>query len=127
VSRKKPSAIWPRINESLPEFIRLFDAKTQEYFLQRFNMDLHAITSQEILDRISRHCPGSLSTYLQVINRVNNAGEVQFTKKQIEFDMSETLTKFRNNLKKLALENLLEWHPVLDGLKVTLALDHEDE
>lgn len=90
-------------------------------------MDLHAITSQEILDRISRHCPGSLSTYLQVINRANNSGEVQFTRKEVEFDMSETWTKFRNNLKKLALENLLEWHPVQNGLHVILAADHADE
>ena len=91
-------------------------------------MDLYAITSQEILDRISRHCPEALSTYLQCINRADSEGKVFFSRDSIEIDMSEGMTKFKNNIKKLALENLLEWHPFNNGIAVTLAAlddDHE--
>lgn len=91
-------------------------------------MDLYAITSQEILDRISRHCPESLSAYLQCINRANAEGEVFFSREFVEIDMSEGWTKFRNQIKKLAVENLLEWHPFNSGIAVTLAaLDDNDE
>lgn len=90
-------------------------------------MDYHTITTQEVLERISRHCPSSLSTYLQVINHVDDTGQVVFSRKDIEYDMSETWTRFRNNLKKLALENLLEWHPVDGGIAVIMADNHEDD
>lgn len=90
-------------------------------------MDLYAITSQEVLDRISRHCPQSLSTYLQCINRADEKGCVFFSRQMVEVDMSEGWTKFRNQIKKLALENLLEWHPFNQGIAITLADVHEDE
>jgi hypothetical protein len=90
-------------------------------------MDLYTLTSQEILDRISRHCPSSLSTYLQCINRANNSGNIVFDKRLVEVDMSESWTRFRNHLKKLALENLLEWHPFGEGISVTLAAIDEDD
>lgn len=91
-------------------------------------MDLYAITSQEILDRISRHCPYALSAYLQCINRADSNGQVFFSRENVEIDMSEGWAKFRNHIKKLALENLLEWHPFNNGIAVTLAAlddDHE--
>ena len=90
-------------------------------------MDLYAITSQEILDRISRHCPEALSIYLQCINRADAKGNIFFSKDLVEVDMSEKWAKFRNRIKKLALENLLEWHPFNDGILVTLAAQDEDE
>jgi len=90
-------------------------------------MDIHAITSQEVLERISRHCPSALSTYLTVLHHVDQFGKAKFTRKQIEYDLSETWTKFKNNLKKLALENLIEWHPVEHGLVVIMADADEDE
>jgi len=89
-------------------------------------MDIYSITSQEILDRISRHCPEALSTYLQCINRANKDNTVFFTKQLVEVDMSEDWRPFRNNIKKLARENLLEWHPFDDGISVTLVDIHED-
>lgn len=89
-------------------------------------MDIYAITSQEILDRISRHCPESMSAYLQCLNRADEFGNVKFSRKMIEEDLSEGFTKFQNCIKKLALENLLEWHPVKGGLHVTLAAIDED-
>lgn len=91
-------------------------------------MDLYAITSQEILDRISRHCPNALSAYLHCINRADANGQVFFSRDYVEIDMSEGWTKFRNHIKKLAIENLLEWHPFNNGIAVTLAAlddDHE--
>lgn len=90
-------------------------------------MDLYAITSQEVLERISRHCPESLYAYLQCINRANAQGSIFFSKNVVEVDMSEGWTKFRNQIKKLALENLLEWHPFNDGIAVTLAELDADE
>jgi hypothetical protein len=90
-------------------------------------MDLYAIASQEVLDRLSRHCPDSLSVYLHCINRANRDGTTFFNKTTVEIDMSESWTKFRNKIKKLALENLLEWHPFDNGIAVTLAVMNEHD
>ena len=89
-------------------------------------MDLYAISSQEILERISRHCPESLSVYLQCINRADEVGQAFFSKELVEVDMSESWVKFKNKVKKLSVENLLEWHPFDNGISITLApLDDE--
>ncbi len=90
-------------------------------------MDLYTITSQDVLERISRHCPESLYAYLQCINRANHEGTIQFSKNMVEVDMSECWVKFRNQIKKLALENLLEWHPFNGGISVTLAALDDNE
>lgn len=90
-------------------------------------MDIYAITTQEILDRISRHCPEALSAYLNCINRANKEGTVFFSKNTVDIDMSDDFRSFRNNIKKLARENLLEWHPFQDGIFITLAEVNEDE
>lgn len=84
-------------------------------------MDLYAITTQEVLERISRHCPESLGIYLQCINRADEHGTSYFTKEMVEVAMSDDWRSFRNNVKKLARENLLEWHPFNDGISITLA------
>lgn len=84
-------------------------------------MDLYAITTQEVLDRISRHCPEALSTYLQCLNRADQQGTAFFSRSVVEVEMSEGWTRFKNSIKKLALENLLEWHPFNNGISVTLA------
>lgn len=84
-------------------------------------MDIYAVTSQELLERISKHCPESLSAYLQCINRADEEGTVFFTKDMVEVTMSEDWRQFRNHIKKLARENLLEWHPFNEGISVTLA------
>ena len=89
-------------------------------------MDLHAITSQDVLERISRHCPEALSTYLQCLNRANTEGVIFFSKDMVEVAMSEEWRPFRANIKKLARENLLEWHPFKDGICVTLAEENVD-
>lgn len=90
-------------------------------------MDIYAIITQEILERISRHCPEALSVYIQCINRADNEGKVFFSHVCVDIDMSEEWRSFRNNIKKLARENLLEWHPINNGIHVTLADVHEDE
>lgn len=84
-------------------------------------MDIYAVTSQEVLDRISRHCPDALSAYLQCINRASEEGTIFFSRDLVEVDMSENWHPFKGKLKKLARENLLEWHPFDDGISVTLA------
>lgn len=90
-------------------------------------MDIYAITSQEVLDQISRHCPEALSAYLNCVNRADDQGMIFFSKQQVDVDMSENWRSFRNNIKKLARENLLEWHPFDDGISVTLADYHANE
>lgn len=90
-------------------------------------MDIYNITSQEILERISRHCPEAMSAYLHCINRADAEGVIHFSREMIEVDMSETFTRFRNNIKSLARENLLEWHPTNHGISITLAATDEDE
>jgi len=90
-------------------------------------MDIHAITTQEVLERISRHCPEAMSAYLQCINRSDPIGRIHFTRTLVEVDMSESWCKFTNNIKKLAQENLLEWRPIDTGIIVTLASLEEYE
>lgn len=90
-------------------------------------MNIHHINTQEVLDRISRNCPEALSAYLHCVNRVSSSGCVFFDRDMIENDMSESFIKFKNNIKKLARENLLEWHELDGGLNITLADVHEDE
>ncbi len=90
-------------------------------------MDLYAITSQEVLERISRHCPQALSIYLQCINRADKDGLIFFSRNTVEIDMSETWTRFKNRIKCLAMENLLGWQPLNGGIAVTLAVVDEDE
>ncbi len=89
-------------------------------------MDLYTITTQEILERISRHCPDSLFAYLQCLNRADENGEIFFSKRMVETDMSTGWAKFKNQIKKLALENLLEWHPFNEGISVTLAATNDE-
>lgn len=90
-------------------------------------MERYARTSQEVLERVSRHCPEALSTYLHCINRVDDLGNVQFSKNLIEIDMSEDFRTFRNNIKKLARENLLSWVPLDGGISITMAELDDDE
>lgn len=90
-------------------------------------MDLYAITSQEVLDRISRHCPEALTVYIHCINRADADGNIYFSRTMVENDMSEKWSMFKNRIKKLALENLLEWHPFEEGISVTLVPTDEDE
>lgn len=90
-------------------------------------MDIYAVTSHGILDRISRRCPEALSTYFHCINRADQEGKVFFSKTCVDVDMSEEWRSFRNNIKKLARENLLEWHPIDQGIHVTLADIYADE
>lgn len=90
-------------------------------------MDLFTITTQEILDRISRHCPEALSVYLQCLNRQDANCKVIFTREMVENDMSYGWAKFKNHVKKLALENLLEWHLLGSDIAITLAEFNEDE
>lgn len=90
-------------------------------------MDLYAVTTQEILERISRHCPQSLSAYIQCLNRANDEGTVYFSKQMVDEILSEEFSIFRKNIKSLARENLLEWHPFDGGISVTLANIYDPE
>ena len=90
-------------------------------------MKIYNVTSQETLERISRHCPEALSVYLQCINRANEKGEIFFTKEMIDIDLSENFGEFKKNIKKLARENLLSWVPLNKGIFVMLVLDVDDE
>jgi hypothetical protein len=90
-------------------------------------MNSYNILSQEILERISRHCPEALYAYIQCLNRANGEGTVFFSKDLVEVNMSHGWSKFRNQIKKLALENILEWHPFNNGISVTMVSLDADE
>jgi len=90
-------------------------------------MDLYSITTQEVLERISRHCPEALSSYLQCLNRADENGMIFFSKELVEIDMSENWSPFRNNIKKLARENLISWQPFNNGISVTIMENFHDE
>lgn len=91
-------------------------------------MDIYQITSQEVLERISRHCPEALTVYLNCLNRTDEKGNVFFTKEMVEIQMSENWRAFKNNIKKLARENLLFWVPIDNGIAVNMiTLDDADE
>lgn len=83
--------------------------------------DLNTAESREVLERISLHCPESLHIYLQCINRVNGSSSIYFSRKEIEEDLSLSWIKFVGSIKKLALENVLEWHFFDKGIYITLA------
>lgn len=89
-------------------------------------MDIYALNTQEVLERISRHCPQALSVYLQCLNRIEKDGQIYFSRDMVEQHLSESWVKFRNNLKKLAVENLLEWRDTEFGINVTLAADSDE-
>ena len=90
-------------------------------------MDIFNVTTQQILERIARHCPEALGTYLHCLNRADENGTTLFTKQMIEMDMSESWTRFLNNVKKLAREDLLQWHFFNKSLSVTLVATDEHE
>lgn len=84
-------------------------------------MDIYCLMTQETLDLIARHCPDAMSTYIQCANRADDNGTSFFYKDLVEIDMSGKWSIFKSQIKKLALENLLEWHPHENGISVTLA------
>lgn len=90
-------------------------------------MDLYSLNIQEVLERISRHCPGSLSAYIQCINRADKNQSIFFSRNIVEEEMSESWSKFKNHIKKLAIENLLEWHYINGGIAIVLAGIDENE
>lgn len=71
-----------------------------------------------ILDQIGRHCPRAMGTYALCLARTQEFNKLVLSKKQIRDDLSESYTKFKNDLKALAREGLLEWHEEGDFLTV---------
>lgn len=68
--------------------------------------------SIDILDKIARHCPRALSTYLLCVKMRNSEGLCVLTQDNIKCDFGESATIFRNNLNHLKREGLLEWYPI---------------
>lgn len=88
-------------------------------------MDSYVITTQYNLDLISRHCPHCLTTYFHCLNRIDDNREVHFTKEMVDIDMSEDWKRFRKNIKTLAREGLLTWHPFDDGIRILLTIEED--
>ncbi len=74
----------------------------------------------EILDQIGRHCPRAMSIYALCLGRMDDEYRVVLTKEEITRDLSESFCKFRNDLKALAREGLLEWHEMGERLHVII-------
>lgn len=91
-------------------------------------MNMYAIMSEEVMEKIAKHCPKAMWTYMQCMVRADKDGNVFFSRADVDVDLSESWTIFKGNIKKLALENLLEWHPIDGGIAITMAPvdDYED-
>lgn len=74
----------------------------------------------DILDQIGRHCPRALTTYITCMVRASESEKITLMKEEIVYDLSESFVKFRNDLKSLAREGLLEWHQMGDHIHITL-------
>lgn len=85
-------------------------------------MDIYTITTHQTLDRIARNCPRALSAFIHLLSRADNEGKITLQKQQITNDLSESFAKFRNDIRSLAREELLEWHQMGDHLHVIIAL-----
>lgn len=85
-------------------------------------LDLYTITTHQTLDRIARNCPRALCTFIHVLTRADQEGIAVLEKKQIVEDLSESFAKFRNDLRSLAREDLLEWRQIGSYLHITLAM-----
>jgi hypothetical protein len=59
------------------------------------------------------------------MNRADDNLTAFFSRDLVTVDMSEDWHPFKNKIKKLAREGLLEWHPFNEGISVTLASLHE--
>lgn len=73
-----------------------------------------------ILDQIGRHCPRAMATFAMCAARANENNKIIFTKEQITDDLSESYTKFKNDLKALAKEGILEWHEKQGHIVITI-------
>lgn len=74
----------------------------------------------DILEQIGRHCPRAMSIYALCLARADENLSLIFTKEEIRNDLSESYCKFRNDLKALAREGLLEWHEMNGKLHIIL-------
>jgi len=85
-------------------------------------LDIYTILTYEILDKIARNCPRALCSYMHIVTRANSDGNVMFSQQQITDDFSESFTKFRNDLRSLTRQNLIEWHQMKNVIRIQLAL-----
>lgn len=85
-------------------------------------MTIGAIPSQDVLKRISRHCPEALANYLDCLNcaQNNDSSEIYFDRETVDIEMSDEWHIFKRNIKKLARENVLMWAPFDKGISVEL-------
>jgi len=81
---------------------------------------MNTIIPLEILDQIGRHCPRAMSVYALCLGRMDEDGKVIYNRAEISEDLSESYCKFRNDLKALAREGLIEWHEMGEFLHVTI-------
>lgn len=117
------SQVPARTNKNSASVTQIFffvqeNASKQGDLLDQFD---HVITTSKTLYSIAKNCPRSLSTFIHIKSRVDNRGKVTFQKKEIMNDLSESFAKFRNDIRALAREDLLEWHQMGDYLHITLA------
>ena len=73
-----------------------------------------------ILDQIARHCPRAMGTYALCLSQMNENNTFVLTRNQIINDLSESYTKFKNDLRSLSKEGVLEWHSNGDYLTVII-------
>ena len=82
---------------------------------------MNKIIPLEIIDQIGRHCPRAISCFAICMGRSDDEWNLVFRREEITNGLSESYCKFRNDLKALAREGILEWHEMGDYLHVTIA------
>ncbi len=84
-------------------------------------MDNYIYTNQAVLEKLSRHCPRAISTYMTCLHKQDDDGVVFLHKNEITNEMYESYTVFKNNLKSLAREDVLKWNETRDGIYINIA------
>ena len=89
-------------------------------------MDKIEAVDFETLDRISRHCPQALTTYLSCV--LHSRGEQQTTidRQYVEDIFLISWTKFKNHLRALTAEMVIHHHVLGDSALVHI-VDHDPE
>ncbi len=76
---------------------------------------------ESTLFQIAENCPRSFAAYLMCYQNADHDLYANLTKQIVEKEKSMSWTKFRNDVKALARQGLLEWHENKGAIEVTLA------
>jgi len=80
----------------------------------------------EIIDQIGRHCPRAINTYILCLGHMDEKRSLILSKEEVTKDLSESFCKFKNDLRALAREGILEWHEMNSNLHIIVGITEEN-